>query len=147
MIEISAQLTPDYKYAPLPMDMEKAKEHKPNQIVRLKVYGTEKERSIKQMNTYWACCSEVANNTERKRWNTKNKVDFQLRVELDFRDKEFIAVRPDGEIQFRYLSIAFKNLKHIEACNYFDRAFEVMAKVLGCTVEKLIEMAKSNMKG
>ena len=146
MIEISAQLRKGV-YHPLPMDAEKVREHHDNQILRLKVYGTEKERSIKQMNTYWACCEEVANNTERKRWNTKPKVDFQLRVELDFRDKDYIAVRPDGEIQFRYLSIAFKNLKHIAACNYFDRAFELMAKVLDCTVEKLIEMAKSNMKG
>lgn len=147
MIEISAKITQDYKYAPLPMDIDKAKEHKPNQIVRLKVYGTEKARSVQQMNTYWACCQEVANNTEHPRWNTKKKADFQIRVELDFRDKDYIAVRPDGEIQFRYLSIAFENLKHIEACNYFDRAFECMAKFLKTTVDKLIEMAKANMGG
>ncbi len=144
MIEISAQLKNGILH-PLPMDAEKVREYHDNQILRCKVSGTEKARSIKQMNTYWACCNEVANNTERKRWDTKNKADFQVRVELDFRDKEYIAVRPDGEIQFRYLSISFANLKHIAACNYFDRAFEVMAKVLGCTVEKLIEMAKSNM--
>ena len=147
MIEISAQLTHDYKYIPLPMDAEKAREHHPNQIVRLKVYGTQKERSIKQMNTYWACCNEVANNTEQKRWDTKTKVDFQIRVELDFKDPEFLAVSPDGSVQFLYRSIAFPNLKHIEACNYFDRAFDVMAKFLGTTVEELIEMAKSNMQG
>jgi len=146
MIEISAQLI-DLKYVPLPMDLEKVKEHKPNQILRIKVYGTEKERSILQMNTYWACCGEVANNTENKKWDTKNKVDFQIRVALAFKDPEFVAVSPDGSVQFLYRSIAFQNLKHIEACNYFDRAFDVMAKFLGCTVEELIGMAKSNMKG
>ena len=144
MIEVEAQIK-NGSYHPLPMYAEQVREHKENQVVHLKVYGTEKARSAIQMNLYFACCNEVAHNTEHKRWNTKNKVDFQCRVELDFRDPEMVSVRPDGEIQFLYLSIAFKNLKHIAACNYFDRAFEVMAKFLGCTVDKLIEMAKNNM--
>ena len=135
---------------------DKVREHHINQIVNIKVYGTEKQRSVKQMNTYWACCETVAKwvreyegskNKEYRRWNTKNKVDFQIKVELDFRDPEYIAVRPDGELQFKYLSISFKNLKHIEACNYFDQAFEEMARFIGCKKDVLIEMAKSNMKG
>jgi len=150
VIEISAQITADYKYAPLPMDVGKAREHKPNQIVRLKVYGVQKPGSVIQMNLYWACCQTVANvmnDLDRKEWNTKNKVDFGCRVELHFVDPELVIVRPDKSVQFHYRSIAFKNLKHIERCSYFDEAFKVMAKVIDNTVEMLQEMAKSNMKG
>lgn len=146
MIEIEAQVSQDSKsYHVLPMYYDEARNYKPNQIVRLKVYGVEKQRSVLQMNTYWACCKEVANNTDNPKWNHKEKVDFQIRVALDFRDQRFIAVSGDGSIQFKYLSIAFANLKHIMACNFFERAFEVMAEFLQVSVEELIEMAKANM--
>ena len=144
MIEISAQIK-NGVYHPLPMDAEKVREHKENQHVRLKVYGVEKPGSVIQMNLYWACCGEVARNTEHRQWNTKDKVDFQCRVECHLVDKNLVSIRPDGTVQFSYLSIAFKNLNHILRCAYFDQAFKEMADFLGTTVEKLIEMAQSHM--
>jgi len=145
MIEFFAQVRPDHSYHPMPMELDKVKAHKPNQIVRLKAYGTEKARSVPQLNTYFACCAETARNTENKRWNTKEKVDFQCRVNLHFVDPDLVVVKPNGDIQFSYRSISFKNLGHIDACGYFDRALEVMADFLDTTVEKLIEMAQSHM--
>ena len=50
-----------------------------------------------------------------------------------------IIAKPDGSIAFHYRSIAFKNLKHIEACGYFTEAFKVMAKHIGITPEELIK--------
>lgn len=104
-------------------DREKSKEHNLFQVVRNKIYGTRKQRSITQMNLYWKACQVLADNTDNKQWNTKEKVDFQCRVAAHFVDPSIVIVRPDGSVQFKYRSIAIKNLGHIEACNYFNQAF------------------------
>jgi hypothetical protein len=41
-------------------------------------------------------------------------------------------------------SISYAELSHIEACNFFDRAFPIMAKMIGVTTEKLLENAEKN---
>ena len=114
-------------------DTEKAKEFKLYQVVRNKVYGIKKQRSLKQLNTYWATCKFIADQTDHKQWNTKKKVDFQCRVACHFVDPDIIVVKPDGEVQFMYRSIAFKNLGHIEACNYFERAYGTMVDFWNAT--------------
>lgn len=141
----------------IPMDensQEALKDYKPYQPLRNRITaisGSEKRRSLKQLNTYWAACQFVADNIDTKEyryWKSKESVDFQLRVATDFRDKNFLAVRPDGEVVFKYRSIAMKNLKHIEACRYFDQAFELMTHVLGYkTVDEFIAAVKKSMVG
>lgn len=123
-------------------DLDELKGFHPNQLVRVKVYGTTKERSLQQLRLYWMCCTKVADNIEDYRWNTKDKTDFQCRVALHFVDPNITVVRPDGQVMFKYRSISFANLKHIEACRYFDRAFEIMAVKIDVTVEKLLEYVK-----
>ena len=123
-------------------DIELIREYKPNQVVRCEVYGVKKPRSLLQLRLYWATCGVVAENTENPQWDTKGKVDFQNRVALHFVDPDTVAVRPDGHVVYKYRSIAFRNLQHIEACNYFNRSFKVMADFLGVDDEKLIEMVK-----
>jgi len=136
--ELSCQLKQNQQLWPFSEeDAEQLKDYYPNQILRVMVWGTTKERSLIQLRLYWVCCTKVSNNTDDMMWNTKKKTDFSCRVALHFVDPEMTAVRPDGMVQFKYRSISFDNLKHIEACNYFDRAFEIMAKKIGVTVEKL----------
>lgn len=142
MKELSTQLRDNSLHPFSEEDLEVLREYRPNQLIRTKLYGIKKPRSLKQLKLYWGTCTLVSENTENKLWNTKNKVDFQCRVELHFVDPEVVVVKPDGTVVFKYLSIAFKNLGHIEACNYFDRAFEVMAKFLDITSDRLIEMVK-----
>ena len=125
---------------------DSANSYRPNQIVNAKVKGIKKERSIRQLNTYWAVCQTVADNTEDKQWGTKEKVDFQARVRTHFVDPNLLVVRGDGEVIFHYRSIAKKNLGHIEACRYFDQAFEVMAQFLGTDTKELVSMAKEQMQ-
>ena len=120
-------------------DREKSKEFKLFQIVRNQIYGFKKERSLKQLNTYWRACQIVADNNESPGWQTKEQVDFNLRISLHFYDPDLIVAKPDGSIAFSYRSIAFKNLAHCEACGYFSAAFEIMAEKLGITIEKLIK--------
>ncbi len=142
-------------------DREKSKEFKLFQIVRNLVYGIKKEGSLKQLNTYFAACGFIADSTDQPRWNTKTKVDFQCRVGVHFVDPNLVVVKPDGSVAFSYRSIAFKNLEHIERCNYISQAYGIMVdfwnathkeKITGSTKaattaeEELIEMVKQAMR-
>lgn len=113
-----------------------------NQTVRVKVYATKKQRSLQQLRLYWACCTKVADNTDDFMWNDKAKTDFQCRVALHFVDPKVTVVRPDGAVQFKYRSISFANLRHIEACHYFSRSFDIMSAKLGITPEELVRNAE-----
>ena len=143
MKEIAVQLKDKVLHPFAEEDLEVLKEYKQHQILKCRLQGIQKPRSYLQLKLYWSACKVVANNTDNKQWNSKDKVDFQCRVKLHFADPDTVVVKPDGTIVYKYRSIAFKNLSHIMACNYFDRAFEVMAKFLGITSEKLIMEVKS----
>jgi hypothetical protein len=126
-------------------DEDVLKEYKEHQPIRTKTHGVKKSRSLAQLRLYWALCGIVADNSETPGWKTKEQVDFQCRVALDFRDPNVVVVKPDGTVVFHYRSIAFKNLGHIEACNYFDRAFEVMAKFLKVPVRVFVGEGENNL--
>jgi hypothetical protein len=138
-------------------DREQSKEYKLFQTVRNKVYGVRKQRSLAQLDLYFASCQFVADNTDHKQWNTKEKVDFQCRVAAHFVDPDLVVVKPDGTVLYSYRSIAFASLKHIEACHYFDQAFGAMTDFLNkvawkhiekkITVDELISKVKESMVG
>ena len=141
MQEIAAQLINGSFYPLTLVDEEATKEYKNNQIVKLKITGVRKPRSYLQLKMYFGLCEKVSENTRDQHWSTKEKVDYQIRVELQFVDPQKMIVDRFGNVHLHYRSISFKNLKHIEACRYFDRAWEVMAKKLEITVEELLANA------
>ena len=145
MKELFCQLNKNRLYPESVEDAEILANFTDNQIVRVKVYGTHKQRSVKQLGLYWACCKLVADNTENQHFNNKDKVNNQVRVALEFIDLNKSIVDKHGTFHPHYRSIAFKNLKHIEACNFFERAFELMANGLKITVDELVAEAKSRM--
>jgi hypothetical protein len=122
-------------------DEDKIKDFPTDQVLRLQVSGVQNPRSLIQLNMYFATCQSVADNTEDKDWNSKEKVDFQCRIATNFVNTQE-SVWDGHRMHFKYRSIAFKNLKHIEACDYFNRAWEIMAAKIGVTVEKLLENSK-----
>jgi len=138
MKEIAAQLKGGVLYPLTIVDQEEISEFKDNQILKLKVVGAQKQRSYLQLKMYWALCGVVAENTEHPYWNTKEKVDYQVRVALQFVDPNKMIVDGNGMIHLYYRSISFANLKHMDACKFFDRAWPVMAKHIGITEEKLL---------
>ena len=122
--------------------------YKMNQMVRIKTYaiGAEKQRSSEQLNTVMACCQLVADNTENPQLNSKAKVKFACKVHTDFRDPAITFVSPDGTVQFHYRSFSFDNLKHMEACNLFERCFDFMASLMGIDKDTMIAEAQSKMR-
>lgn len=118
-------------------DNDKYNEISVGSVVRCKVSNVsgKKARSYQQLKAYFGCCRTVANNTEHKDFNTSSKCDLQLRVKLGW-IKEYVVV--NDQVQFIPKSISYAEMSHLEACNYFERAFEVMAKFLKITVAELL---------
>ncbi len=149
MIEISLQYKHGTYYPYTDVCKDVSKEFMDNQIVRGKLYGVKKERSFRQLNTYWACCGFVAEqlSDHTKIW-TKNDVDFTVKIRVAKENpamiKRFKSV--DGIVYMEPISVAIPNLKHLEACKYFDRAFPVMAEMVNIDAEDLIRETQARMK-
>ena len=139
MIEISTQLRdscPICKgnfglfYLPFGDEaIEKSKEFKVFQLLRSVFYGIKKPRSVRQLNRFWGICSIIADSTEDKNFNTKEKVAEQIKIALHFIKEDLIIVKPNNNIHIPYRSISFKELPHMEACRFFDRADDVFDKI------------------
>ena len=116
-------------------DMEKLKEYKPNQVLRAKVTGAKKQRSYEQLKLFWAGCKIVAENTDHPYWSTKEKVAEQVKQAVKFFDYEKIIVTPNGDVVIPTRSISYENLGHMEACRFFDQAFEIMSEFIGVDIK------------
>lgn len=120
-------------------DIEVIKGYQPNQVLKTQIRAIRKQRSYKQLKAYFAICRKVAENTDNPDFNTSDKVDMQARVKLGW-IKHTIVI--DKRVQFIPRSISYKEMKHLQACSYFTRAFELFANFLGVTVEELISNSK-----
>lgn len=134
----------------IPFDLESEEalsNFRVNQPLVGAIHGTNKERSVVQLNLYWKACEVFAENTNESDKNTKKKADWWLRNHLKFFDYDYTFVGPDGSVSFKVKSISFKNLKHILACDYFNRAHEAMAAYLDVPVDVFINEVKSRIGG
>jgi len=139
MEEIAVQIE-GYDLVPFSKeDSVKVKKYKQHQILKAKISGVKKPRSYKQLKLFWACCRLTAENSLDPNWNTSEKVAFQCKVALHFVDPSVISVSPDGTVQFLYRSISFKELSHMEACNFITNSIDVMAEHLGCDADQLVD--------
>lgn len=119
-------------------DQDTLAEFKPNQIVRVQCFGTQKERSYPQLKLFWKACATVARNTDDPHWNTSEKVAFQCKIATKLYDTSKTIVDSGGRVHLSWRSISFKEMRHLEACKFFDMAFMVMASKLGITTEELL---------
>ena len=119
-------------------DQDKWNSYRDNQVTKHNVYGVQKQRSYEQLRMFFAACDIVAQNTEDPMLNTKEKVAFAIKVRLDFINPNRIAVTNNGDIIFEYRSISYDNLNHIEACDFFNRAFKELANMIGIANDELL---------
>ena len=102
-------------------------------------------RSLEQNNLFWKCCTIVANNTEDINWDTKDKVKEQCLILEKMFDHWIFYINPKtGEqmLNIKTKSISFENMKHLEACDFFNSAIKHMSDKIGITVEDLIKEAR-----
>ena len=112
-------------------DEDTLRDYRPNQVVRQKIYGIQKQRSVPQLRLWWASCRFLSENTEDRNWNTRRKVSDHVLANLGEFDTKRAIVLPDGTVYMPLKSISFKTLKHLEACNIFNRGYEEMASKMG----------------
>lgn len=101
-----------------------------------------RERSYEQLKLYWSCCGYVAENNDDMNWNTKEKVDEQVKIAArHYEYWIYYQNQKTGEktLNVKTKSISFAELPHLEACGFFDDAFKILACKIGLTVEELIE--------
>jgi len=120
-------------------------EFKKFQPVKIKVYsiGAQRARSLPQLNTLMACFQLLVDNSDD--YLSKEHAKFACKVAIDYRYHDRVGVQPDGTMVFEYRSFSFKSLKHMEANNVFDKAFEWIAGNLGLSVDELVAEAQSRM--
>ena len=153
MIEILCQLKQDMTLVPHTLiDRENlANEYKVNQILKTKITGAEKERSIPENNLFHACCKVVADNFSgisgdqfAMRYNTLEKVKIQCKIDCRFIDG---FVSTSGNVQALLKSLEFKGTKQAESHAFIKTAIQYMAvDVLGLPgPDELVRMAKERM--
>lgn len=139
MKEIAFQKRGNVAVPYLPEDADRWAAFKENQVTRHKVTGSQKQRSWQQLKMLHACLKTVVDNTEDPRWNTLEKAKFSLKVALHYVDEGVVAVDKQGNVHFKYRSFGYDDLPHMEANKLFDRAWPILADVIGINEFELLE--------
>ena len=141
MKEIFAQLRDDYTLIPVSEENRlKLKSYKPNQILRVEVYGTTRQRSVLQNKWIHSIFRLVAENMEDQDWNTPEKVKRNVKMAMRFFKDEVIV--HNNKVYFELRSFAFDEMEHEEANLRYEEAKNICAKKLGVDPEVLESQAK-----
>ena len=143
MIQINMQLnTESGIWIPFSAeDLEQSKNYRNNQICGARITGVQKPRSLEQLALFWCCCRAVSQNTQDSNWDTPEKVAEQVKVSLGF-TKGYIVT--GKTVHFIMRSISFKELRHMEACNFFTQAWPVMARHIQVPVDLMLTMGREH---
>jgi hypothetical protein len=110
------------------------------ELIGVTIHPVKSQRSIQQLRLYWAACNVTAANIEDENWNTPERVHYNCKIIADNVKDRYRVKTKDGQ-EFDVVipgSVSFAECEHLEACGYFTRAFEIMAKKLNTTVDELL---------
>lgn len=142
MIEIAMQRTAQDIWVPhSEEDREKGRSFKINQICRHKITGYRDQRSLKQLKLYWAACRLTAESNDDPRWQSRENVDFQVKLALQYFKHDKVTVVGE-RVYFEAGSISYENMNHLQACNYMPRAYDIMSAKIGVDHDTFIEEVK-----
>jgi hypothetical protein len=110
-------------------DLEAARSFKPNQIVRMDVFGVRKPRSVLQNKWIHAIFRLVAANTDDAKWDTPKKVKRRVKLAMKFFADDVIV--SGNRVFFELRSFAFDEMDQDEANRVYDEAKEICASKLG----------------
>ena len=118
-----------------PEDLEVVKGYRPNQILRCRVSGVKKPRSVLQNKWIHAIFRTVADNARDEDWNTPEKVKRNVKMAMRF-FKDDVVVH-NNKVFFELRSFAFDRMDHREANVKYEEAKNVCAKYLGVDPSEL----------
>ena len=116
------------------------------ELVPCKIASSTK-RSLEQLHLYWSGCQLVSNNSDDTNLDNKDKVSEQCKIALRFVDYWYYytnAKTGEKQLNIRTKSISFSNLDSVEANNFFDKAFEWLAKCLDISKDEFILEIKNS---
>ena len=145
MIEIFAQ--PDENYRLIPASREyllELRSYKPRQMLRLKIWGTRKERSVQQNKWLHAMFRVVASTADDDEWDTPEKVKRKVKMAMHFFKEEVTVM--GNKVYFELRSFSFDKMEHNEANVRYEDAKNICAKKLGIDPEVLEAEAKNEDK-
>ena len=135
MKEIFAQFNNNALYPVSKEDLESIKGYKPNQILRCRISGAKKPRSVLQNKWIHAIFRLVAQNTEDPDWNTPEKVKRNVKMSMKF-FKDDVVVH-NNKVYFELRSFAFDKMEQNEANIKYEEAKNICARFLGVDPAKL----------
>ena len=141
MIEIPLQINPGYRSLSVTSqeDLEKLKAYSPNQVLRAKLTGHKRPRSVRQNNWIHAMFKIVSENVEDPNWATPEKVKTMVKMMMGFYEQKFIV---KGQVYFQLRSFAFDSMDQAEADKVYNQAKEICAMKLRVDPEILAAQAK-----
>ncbi len=139
MIDIFCQIQKD-KLVPASREYaDELKAYQHNQIVRCKITGTRKQRSVQQNKWVHAMFRYVAANTDDLEWNTPEAVKYMVKRTMNFFD--YVGIEGE-QVFFKLRSFAFDRMEHNEANIRYEDCKNICAKHLGVDPEILEAKAK-----
>lgn len=76
---------------------------------------------------------------------TQGDVDFQVKIQVAKKHpgmiRRFLSV--NGVVYMEPISIAYVNMKHLEACRFFELAWPILAGMIGVTKDELLKNANN----
>jgi len=120
-------------------DVARLDSFKDHQILRNKVSGVLKERSVEQNAWIHAIFRFVADNTDDPGWNTETKVKKRVKYAIGFYDVFSVE---GNRVFFEFRSFAFNKMEQWEANKVYNEAKGVCAQILGVDSSVLEAEAK-----
>jgi len=141
MIECALQLKDDNVLYPFAEeDRDKLKAYYPNQVLRAKLVGIKRVRSVQQNKWIHAIFRIVANNIEDPDWNTPEKVKRNVKMAMKFFKDDVIV--HGNKVFFELRSFAFDEMDQGEADIKYNEAKMICAKKLKVDPEELEAKAR-----
>lgn len=130
-------------------DVEELKNYNFNQVLKNRITGALKERSLVQLRLYWGACRFLAVQlSDHENLLSADDIDFETKTRIAKNNpamiKRFKMIA--GIMYIEPISIAMVNMKHLEACFFFKKAFPLMGDMIGKTEDEFIALVKASFK-
>ena len=130
-------------------DIDELKTYPFHKILKNKITGELKERSLIQLRLYWGACRFLAKQlSDHQHQFDAADIDFEIKRRVAKKAPALVKVFNllDGGNAVGFISIAMKNMKHLEACRYFDKAYPLMGDMIGKTADEFVVLVKASFK-
>ncbi len=130
-------------------DVEALKAYPFNKLLKDRITGSLKERSLIQLRLYWGGCRFLAIQvSDHENILSAEDIDFEIKTKVAKENpamiKRFKMI--GGIVYIEPISIAMVNMKHLDACKFFDCAFPLMSEMIGKTADEFIALAKATFR-